>query len=637
MKYQEYMSQFTVIDETKSLIFSRMKQRVKQLKAAKIEQTAAVVARKKRSTFRLHPIRWIAIAVSAVLVVAAIPTVYFTAFHKNGDGFNSIKMEYMDNMMVDVDGVTAYSIKSEETKDVTPMSMQTDESKGPAFSLFSATIMEDKTGIQPYANKKKTRNYLYSTNESYEAGNVEYDDTGITRVTFKKNAEVTEDVYDNNGKLIDSNRKITQEEMDGQINKIYTTKEYTFIQFVPMVEKSGAYNYKTADGKQGWEYVYLRPESVTYDENGVANFDQGIPSEDQFRYGYEGRENRTTQLPLSYYSSALSASFVIDNSTGYIYKIENIRIDGFANGLVKSYIPQEAGRGFEYNSSYCPANYYTISTDENHNLVFTDVLPNKDIEVNNVYYDKYEWLYVVNDLLDQVDSDKKIIYTTDKDKYVHDSDKNVYAIHRDSYGVQLPVLNQMIDGVESALSPESVTIKDLRYIWREYKGNVSGSACDLTAKYQNLFVWRRPTYQNYGRFVAYDEVAKSGLAISNDAIGYQPDDFIRWLDNDYDILLSMKDKKLSYVKVDLSECLTSVKTLGTEDFASLSDRDMYEAKDYYLSVGENKYKVNDVYYTVSASGTEYYHAVRTDTGVKLEKLTSKSYSDTVFIFQPINK
>ena len=677
MRYHDYMSQFTVIDETKSLIFSRMKQRAKQLKAAKLtrEQTATAAARYKKNTFRLHLKRWVAIAVSAAVVVAAIPTVYFTAFHKRGNHY-SLKLEYMENMMVETDGVTAYSIRSEEVSTSTPKGLQTDNGKGPAISLFSATILEDETGAQPYADKKKKRNYLYSTNENYEFGNVEYDENGITRVTFKKNSEVTEDVYDENGELIDSNRKIKQEEMDGQINKIYTTKEYTFIQFVPMVEQTGYYEYKTADGKKKGERVYLRPESMTYDENGVAAFDQGKyqedPSAPNSLGGGEGCwTDRHINCPLSYYSSGLSASFVIDNSTGYIYKIESIRIDGFANGLVKSYVPDRWGN-FSYEKNGYPdqkANYYSISTDENHNLIFTDVLPNKDIEVNNVFLDKYNWLYVVNNLLDEVDSDRRIIYTTDKYKYVHDSDNNVYVTNsiftyeNDSYWREegMPaLLKQMIAGEEVTLAVESV-IRELRYIWRDWGDNASGNACTLTGKYQNLSVWLHPLerrrwhegyyeggnpdnyiegWEEINYIVAYDGATDSGLVISKEAIGDKTEYgtyLVRWLDSNHDILLSIKNGKLFYAKVNLSECLTSVKTLKTNDFSPLSDLTLYEAEDYYLSVGQDQYKVNDVYYTVRTGGTEYYHVVRTQTGVKLEKLTSKAYADNVFIFQPINK
>ena len=74
------------------------------------------------------------------------------------------------------------------------------------------------------------------------------------------------------------------------------------MQFVPLISESGSYN--VHDEKDNWiasERVEIRPQTLTYDVNGVAEFDK-----------------------KNYYSSYLSQSFVINNNTGYIYKIENL-------------------------------------------------------------------------------------------------------------------------------------------------------------------------------------------------------------------------------------------------------------------------------------------------------------------------
>ena len=672
MRYLDYMNEFSLLNETKVLLNRRMQQRARQLKAAEGARayqaaTAAQSEPKKRSTFRLHPRRWIAIAVSAALVLAAIPTVYFTAFWGGSEnwGLDPIKLEYMENMMVETEGVTAYSIR-QETEEVpaAPLSRQTG-GEGAALSLLSATVITDEAGVRPLAAEKKTRNYLYSTNESYELGNVEYDEKGITRVTFKKNSEVTEDVYDNNGKLIDSERKITQEELDSQINKIYTTKEFTFIQFVPMVEKSGWYSYQTADGKWNGEYVYLRPEGMTYDEQGVADFDKGIPTGNEFQTGYD------RSFPLSYYTSPLSASFVIDNATGYIYKIENLRIDGFQNGLIKSYVPRDQFGTFDYGS-FGQANYYSLSVDEEHNLVFTDVLPNKDIEINNVYYDKYDWLYVLNNRIDDIDVARKVVYTTDRYKYVHDEMKNVYVTNSidwyedtKSWGETPPALvKRMVNGEEVALAADDV-VGNLKYLWRDYNSDESGHEGVLIGRWKNLSVWKQPLekhiyhegyyeggndeeggayvdgWTEYQYIVAYDNVTDSGLSLSGDIMDVPDNDryaaSVRWLDSNYDFILVHTKGRLSYAKVNLDDCLTTVKTLATEDFSPLSELTLFEAEDYYLPVGSDKYKINDVFYCVDTNETKYFHIVKTTTGLELVELTSKSYSDNVFIFQPINK
>ena len=647
MRYHDYMNEFTVIDETKSLLFSRMKQRARQLKAAQVkrERTASAAAAmpKKTNTFKLHPKRWIAIATSVALVIAAIPTVYYTAFNKpGGPNLASVKLEYMENMMVDVDGVTAYSIR-QETEDGTasPASLQSSsKSEGPALSLLSASVIKEPSGAQPFDKKESKRNYLYSTNESYELGNVEYDESGITKVSFMKNKEVTEDIYDDNGKLIDSNRKITQEELDSQINKIYTTKEYTFIQFVPLVEKSGWYGCKTADGKTTSEFVLLRPDGMKYDEQGVADFD---------RAECTATIGETELRAWSYYTSALSASFVIDNATGYIYKIENFHVDGFYNGMLISYANYEGTDIMNREKPY----YYSIGTDENHNLVFTDVLPNKDVDVYDVFIDNYGWLFVLNNRVDDVDRDRKIIYTTNRYKYVYDSDNKVYVTNGNRGGgflreaLTIDITKRIISGEEADLEPD-VILRDLKYFrstpWDSYTNLLSGI-------YENLYVFKYPECREtdipeydecmVDYIVAYDKETESGLALAEGIVAYEyaMESYtgVRWLNSNYDILVRIKDNKLSYASVNLDDCKTEFKTLGEDDFISLRDETLYEAEDYYMTVGNDKYKVNDVYYYTDVNNTYYYHLVRTTTGVELVELTSKSYTDNVFIFQPINK
>ena len=608
MRYHDYMNQFSVIDETKSTLFSRMKQREKQLQAARVESARSIVfaaaTPKKTNTFLLHPKRWAAIAVSAVLVFAAIPTVYFTAFHSRS--IDSVKLDYMENLMVEMEGVTAYSIKR-ETESATPKSLQADgKSKAPAISLLSASVTQDERAVQPFAGKQKSRNYLYSTSERYEAGNVEYDEKSITRVTFKKNKEVTEDVYDNNGKLIDENRIITQDELDAEINKIYTTDEFTYIQFVAPVEISGeSYHYKTADGKTGRERVILRSgNTLTYDEHGVADFDK-----------------------RDYYSSCLSASFVIDNATGYIYQIQDLEIERFVNGLVKASTKDEMRPGQTKSS------YYKVNTDENHSLVFTDVMPNRDVSVQNVMLDSCGWVYVLNSHFNMVDRERKIIYKIVGDEYVFDSDKNAYRLSKTTSGPQYSYLSKrIIDGEEVEFEAGGV-IRDLRFL--ETYSNGSEHFCHLAGMFENLSIWAyvmSPTVgNNVGWTIVYDtKNGQNGIFMK---YGLGP----RWLDSNYDMILTQSDGKLCYTKVDLNECLASERWLQQEDLIPLSEYPLREKGRYYLYVGSDRYEISNVYYYAGMNETRYYRLVRTETGLELQELTSKSYTDTVFIFQPINK
>ena len=652
------MNEFTFDDQAKPMLINRMKQRARQLKAAAArERTSAPTPApspeeaepKKPNTFRLHPKRWIAIATSAALVLAAIPTTLcLTLFNKSGgsgiisggkddDGINTVKLDYMENMMVDVNGVTAYSIRRETEGNRVALSGRKSggESNRPALSLLSASAIVDSNGVRPFDANGEERNYLYSTNVSYEFGNVEYDENGITKVSFMKNKEVTEDIYDENGKLIDSNRKITQEELDSQINKIYTTAEYTFIQFVPLVEKSGKYAYKAEDGSIRYEYVYLRPEGMKYDEQGVADFDKAV------------RTGSSTEARdfMGYYTSALSASFVIDNATGYIYKLENFRIDGFNNGLIKSCPPNEHG-SYDYGNP----SYYAVRTDKNNNLIFTDVLPNKTVKISEIFMDKYGWVYVLNNQIDEIDRNRKIIYTTDVHEYVYDADKTLYktngyrgVLSVDSLPyswtdiLEVGLTKRIIDGKEVDLEPDAL-VRDLKYFQRPSFSDFINY--QVTGIFKNLSVFHH-TAQSYildGHIkyvIAYDANTQSGLAISDPFV--DRDSKVRWMDDNYDVLTVFKDGRLYYASVNLDDCNTKFKILGGRDFTSLSDLKLNKKDSYYLTVGKDEYKINDVYYYVGASATTYYRLVRTRTGVKLEELTSKSYADNVFIFQPINK
>lgn len=646
MKYHDYMSQFTVIDETKRALLSRMKQRARQLSAAKVKRERPVlspvgVAPKKKNTFRLHPVRWVAIFTAIALIITAVPLVCFFGFNYIGK-IPSIKLEYMKDMMVDTDGVTAYSIRTETEGGATPAAFDVDKKKKPAISLLSATVVDDESGVKPLAKESKSRNYMYSTNESYEMGNVEYDEKGITKVTFKKNTETTENVYDDNGKLIDSDRKITQEELDSQINKLYTTKEYTFIQFVPLVEKSGFYSYRTADGKTGTEFVYLRPKNLKFDEQGVADFDKesgNFYSDviDGVGYGY-------TPLGFAsgYYSSALSASFIIDNATGYIYKIENIRIDEFENGFVKSYRRDEDGQILD---RFGHVTYYSISTDNDGNLIFTDIVPNKDVNIYNVFRDNNGWTYIVNDSIKDVDKEKKLVYIWDHwndglydrdySLYLYDSDKNVYLIEdiRDEYNRSVYSMSwKMVDG-EAVAFENKGTLRGLNVIDSTYDNRRVPIAMD-----ENRWIFSRTYYSSENVVI---DTEWDGYRPSSDAYILAMEEGLvwHWADDFLDMLIALDGNGVLYYKqIDLQDYRSGQTTLQASDLTRLSEQSsLKEAENYYMSVGNDKYKINDVYYYAGTNETKYYHVVKTPTGAELVELTSKSYTDNVFIFQPINK
>lgn len=483
-------------------------------------------------------------------------------------------LDYMKNLMVASTNVTGYSIRvnSQQTQRIS-------QSTKAQISLLSATLLEE--------TQETTETYsLYSTSETYQYGDVEFDESTITKVTFKKNTNVTEDVYDNEGNLIDQSTTITQEELDGQINKLYATKDYTFIQFVAKVPASGMYSYKTESGEILQEEVVLRPTSLIFDEFGVAEFDK-----------------------TDYYSSALTASFVIDNATNFIYKIDNFHIKAFCNGLVQD------SRGY----------YYTITTDEKNNLVFTDVLPNKEIEVNNVLKDKYGWIFVANDDIDQIVEDKKIIYTTEVN-YVYDKEFNVYTWEYYTDSLIEYLSKVFINGKLTALVNNGL-ISGLNNLRTDRENS------DF-AFYKNMRVTNLNLYTPLGVQIVENREKDYGLYFDTDYVinAY-------WLDTSHDMFILDTEGMLSYYYVDLELIYqSSTNTILTiDDMVQLNTSKLRREYDYYLQIDNDKVKITNVYSAQGINGAVYYKIVKNDKKLELVELTSKSYNDSVYVFQPINR
>ena len=148
---------------------------------------------------------------------------------------------------------------------------------------------------------------------------------------------------------------ITQDQIDGEIDKLYSMYNYTFISFVP----KGA---------------STRPldEAMTYDHNGVALYDK-----------------------TNYCSNNQTQSFVIDNTTGYVYYLEHFAIDRIQNGLI---ITGEK--------------HYDMFVRESGELDFVQVVQNETLNVTNVFKDKYGYKYVLNEFLDGYDAENKTMYYT---------------------------------------------------------------------------------------------------------------------------------------------------------------------------------------------------------------------------------
>ena len=480
-------------------------------------------------------------------------------------------LNFLSDLMVDTNSVTAYGIKqsSEDIGNVSDNPIINTK-----VSMLSSTLLDDRISND---SQRKPKYSLFQTTEQYYNGNVEYNENSISKVTFKKNTSTTEEIYDNNGNLITTDTKITQEDLDAQINKVYTTNRYTFLQFIAMVDNSGPYPYCNSNKEIEYEDITVRPSSMTYDENGVAEFDK-----------------------TDYFSSNLTASFVIDNETGFIYKIENFYIKSFHNGLVVD------EKGY----------YYIIKTNENQCLTFTDILPNKDCKVNNAVFDNYGWTYVANDLIDSIDNENKVVYTTIRDKYIVDSRNNVYEF-QSMYSIP----NIMLNGVSTKLDNTELII-GIKNLFTNYWSDCEG----ILAYNKDCIIFNFNLYTQQG-IIAIQ--SKNGILYVDDTISKTN---YYWLEKKYNVIIQSIDNEIHYKIIDFDDRVSFGK-----EFTKLSDMKLFKAKDYYLEVGKDNYKVNNVFYSAGVNGTQYYQIIETENGLELKELQSKSYLENVFIFQPINK
>jgi hypothetical protein len=149
--------------------------------------------------------------------------------------------------------------------------------------------------------------------------------------------------------------RITQDEIDGQVDKLFVLYQYTFISFTPL----------TFDN---------RPQDLDLvrDYDRVAIYDK-----------------------TNYFSNATRQSFVIDNDTGFIYKIENITIANLFGGCVTI-----AGNNSPFD----------MATNENGSLVFTSLSNNPDVVVNACIKDKHGYTYINNNLMNRYESSTKTYF-----------------------------------------------------------------------------------------------------------------------------------------------------------------------------------------------------------------------------------
>ena len=148
---------------------------------------------------------------------------------------------------------------------------------------------------------------------------------------------------------------ITQDEVEGQVDKLYVLYQYTFISFVPL-------------------NVNDRPQ----DKDLELDYD-GVPLYDK----------------QGYFSDSTRQSFVVDNDTGLIYKIENINIASLSGGCVTV-----QGNPFPFD----------LKTNENGSVDFNQIFSNSTLRMDHCIKDKNGNIFIQNDKLNYFDESKNVTY-----------------------------------------------------------------------------------------------------------------------------------------------------------------------------------------------------------------------------------
>ena len=199
---------------------------------------------------------------------------------------------------------------------------------------------------------------------------------------------------------------VTQDKINGEIDKIYVQSNYTFLQFVEVSHNSG---YACIDGE--------------------------IP----------------TYCKSDYSSYGDYKTYVMDNETGELYALsEDIFIGRFINGFVTI-----AG---ENGDVMCNM---TIMNGE---LLFSPVLKNQSLTIYDIFRDKYGHTYIMNNYLDAYDAETKTVYYTKTCNYI--LSKEGIAIRLDYNGdyafnyEELPYSYQQIVKIEEDFSFNTITANE---------------------------------------------------------------------------------------------------------------------------------------------------------------------------------
>jgi hypothetical protein len=219
---------------------------------------------------------------------------------------------------------------------------------------------------------------------------------------------------------------ITQDEVEGQVDKLFVLYQYTFVSFVPLNSN-------------------IRPQ----DQDLELDYDD-IPLYDK----------------TGFYSDSTRQSFVVDNNTGLIYKIEGINIASLSGGCVA------------VQDNPFPFDMRITEEDE---LEFYSLHQNASIMTYSCLKDKFGNIVIHNSHIDTILESNNIIFYTSEYRFsqsysywLNSNSELVKILYSDTY---LDLTSGYLDDIKilsTNLSERSVQKSDSFFLYHEPNSNIPG-------------------------------------------------------------------------------------------------------------------------------------------------------------------
>jgi hypothetical protein len=164
---------------------------------------------------------------------------------------------------------------------------------------------------------------------------------------------------------------ITQDEVEGQVDKFYVLNEYTIVSFVPLS-------------------INLRPQ----DQDLELDYDD-VPLYDK----------------QGYFSDSTRQSFLVSNINGLIYPLINISIEYINNGLIK------------LTNDY---RIYDLEEQSDGELNLVPIFSNPNVEVYQFRKDRYGNNFIINDKINEFVEESSTLFITDVRQFLINNENEVF-------------------------------------------------------------------------------------------------------------------------------------------------------------------------------------------------------------------